>query len=300
MPEGPTLHRAARDLQPLVGLRVRASSPQGRFAAGARAVDGRVLREVEAYGKHLFLGWDATRVVHVHLGLAGKFLRLGPSPAPPRPQVRLRLLTSRGGIDLIAPVLCERTTRAGRDAVVARLGPDPLRADADVARFRDAVAKSTRSIGALLMDQAVIAGVGNVIRAEILFVTGVHPLRPGASLTRARVDALWDAAGAMMRRAMKAGRLLSLPIADDVPESAGRWVYRQDACRRCGGAVERLPLAGRTAYACRRCQPLERGRTAATPRARRAGGDSPRARSGSADTATGTPARRATARRRPA
>lgn len=255
MPEGPTLHRAARELRRrVVGETVRAASPQGRFATEARRIDRRVLRDAEPYGKHLFLVWDDARIVHVHLGLAGKLLWLGPDPSLPRPQVRLRLRSPRGGVDLIGPARCRLVTRADRDAVVARLGPDPLRPDGDVAEFRDRVARSARPIGALLMDQSVIAGIGNVIRAEALFLTGIHPLRPGRTLTATDVDALWTAAGELMRNAVRRGRILSLPLPAGVSQHAGRFVYRQETCRRCGSPVQRTALAGRTSYACARCQ----------------------------------------------
>jgi len=255
MPEGPTLHRAAREFTRLVvGRKVGAQSPQGRFATEARRLDGRVLRTADAYGKHLFLGWSDRLVVHIHLGLAGKFLWLAPAPTPPRPQVRLRLTSRLGGVDLIGPMVCRLVTQADRDLVVGTLGPDPLRSDADVAVFRARLAGSARPIGALLMDQSVVAGVGNVIRAEALFLARVHPSRPGRSLTTKEIEALWNDVCAIMRRGVEGGRLLSLPIADDVPAHEGRFVYRRETCRRCDGPVERTQLDGRTSYACGRCQ----------------------------------------------
>lgn len=255
MPEGPTLHRAAHELNRLVvGRKVHAQSPQGRFATEARQLDGRVLRAADAYGKHVFLAWNDALVVHVHLGLAGKFFWLPPTPPPPRPQVRLRLTSRVAGVDLIGPMICRLGTRADRDLVVGKLGPDPLRPDADVAVFRARLTNSNRTVGALLMDQSVIAGVGNVIRAEALFMAAVHPSRPGRSLTTKEIHALWAAVGEIMRRGLESGRLLSVAIPDDVPAHEGRWVYRRETCRRCGRAVEQTQLDGRTSYACARCQ----------------------------------------------
>ena len=85
-----------------------------------------------------------------------------------------------------------------------RLGPDPLRSDADPARFVTRAHKSVRPIGDLLLDQAVIAGVGNVYRAEILFVHGIHPERPGRSCSPDELLAIWQTAGDMLRAGVKA------------------------------------------------------------------------------------------------
>ncbi len=92
MPEGHTIHRAARRQNAvLAGHALRVSSPQGRFAAGAAALDGRVLLGVEAVGKHLFQRWEGHEVLHVHLGLFGRFREQPSPPEPPRGAVRLRV-----------------------------------------------------------------------------------------------------------------------------------------------------------------------------------------------------------------
>lgn len=127
MPEGHILHRLARGLDELRGPPLRVSSPQGRFP-GAGLLDGSRLSTAEAYGKHLLLHFRPG-AVHVHLGMQGKFLRLAPPP-PPRPQVRLRLATAAVAWDLIAPARCELLDDGRVAALLAGLGPDPLRADA--------------------------------------------------------------------------------------------------------------------------------------------------------------------------
>src|SRR5918998_2480350 len=108
MPEGHTLHRLA-DLHQrrFAGRPVAVSSPQGRFAAGAALVDGRVLERAEAHGKHLFHGYGADLVVHVHLGLYGVFSD-GPLPVPePRGQVRMRMAGRTHWTDLRGATACE-------------------------------------------------------------------------------------------------------------------------------------------------------------------------------------------------
>ena len=182
MPEGHTLHRLARDLDAAFGgRRVAVSSPQGRFADSAALVDGTVVRRAEAAGKHLFVELGGERVLHVHLGLIGSFdVHPGVADVPlPVGQVRLRLVSRDGGpasyADLRGAIVCELVTPARRDEVVGRLGPDPLRSDADPGRAWQRISRSQRPIGDLLLDQEVLAGVGNVYRAELLFR---HPCTP--------------------------------------------------------------------------------------------------------------------------
>lgn len=258
MPEGHTLHRLAGELQELVGERVAASSPQGRFAADA--VDGAVVAGVEAYGKHLLVDLVDAPSVHVHLGMRGKLLRFAPVTGAPMKQVRLRLATPDVAWDLIAPSTCELLDAAGRAQLLAGLGPDPLRADADPAEARRRLQAFPGSVGAALMDQAVLAGVGNVFRAEILHALRIAPERPAARLTDAEVDALWSGLAAMMGQGVADGRIITVDVPPgqdraDVPEAVARRVYKRDACADCGTSVVTSSLQGRTVYACPRCQP---------------------------------------------
>ncbi|CAN5479988.1 hypothetical protein BH11ACT8_BH11ACT8_23040 [soil metagenome] len=168
MPEGHTLHRLAGDLTAaFAGERVRVRSPQGRFADSAALLDGQVVEGAEAWGKQLFVEFPGERFVHVHLGLIGTFdVRTGLADLdgvpPPIGQVRLRLETADAVADLRGAAACELWTRAQRDLVVAAAGPDPLRPDADPLRAWEAIRRSKRTIGALLMEQGILAGVGNV------------------------------------------------------------------------------------------------------------------------------------------
>jgi len=144
----------------------------------------------------------------------------------------------------VAPTRCELWSDGERDALLRRLGADPLRGDNPQPAF-DRIGRSDRTIGDLLLDQSVIAGIGNVFRAEVLHCCGVHPGRPGRSLTPAELTCLWETATAQMRRAVTDGRI-----------GPDRFVYKQEACRRCGGPVTSWALGPRTAYACATCQPL--------------------------------------------
>src|SRR4051812_10359145 len=227
MPEGHTLHRLATALtDAFAGHPVRVSSPQGRFDVEASQLDGSTLLVAESAGKHLFLDFDADRVVHVHLGLIGDFDVHREVSAVPAPvgQVRLRLVG--GGertayADLRGATQCSLVTSARRDEIVGKLGPDPLRPDADRSRAWARISKSPRAIGDLLMDQQVLAGVGNVYRAEVLFRHRVHPLRPGRTLRAAQFAAMWDDLVELMAEGVRTGRIDTVRP-EHTPEAMGR------------------------------------------------------------------------------
>jgi endonuclease VIII len=261
MPEGHLLHHHARRQRAGLCGPLAVSSPQGRFAAEAARLDGRDLMQVAAHGKHLLYGFDAATWVQVHLGMQGLFLE-HPTPAPPpRPQVRLRLHGAAMAVDLIAPRTCALLDAGERTRLLAGLGPDPLDEDADATAVRRAFAGSRAAVGVLLLDQAVVAGVGNVLRAEVLHLVGVHPATPAAALDDALFARLWETLVAVMRRAADEGRILTVeppPGVDraTVDQAEGRFVYKQARCRSCGAPVERSLIGGRDAYACPVEQPL--------------------------------------------
>lgn len=257
MPEGHTIHRLARDMSELKDRTVRASSPQGRFADGAASVDGSVVEATEAYGKHLFLHMSGARSLHVHLGMHGKWFRSADGSAPPLPQVRLRLATGTVAWDLVAPSRCEVLDPPAVAALVSRLGPDPLRPDADVGSAVRALRGARGPIGAALLDQAVVAGVGNVFRSEALHEVGIAPARPARDVSEAELSTLWAVLQRMMSRAVEDGRIITVDAADrsSLPESEARKVYKQEHCRDCGAIVVRSEVGGRTAYHCPADQP---------------------------------------------
>jgi len=275
MPEGHTIHRAARQQQRLLGGDVVAAlSPQGRFSASAARIDGARVRRVDAWGKHLFTSFDGGEILHVHLGLFGRFATHEQLPPPvPTESVRLRLVGTRAALDLSGPTICRLTGPAGRDAVVARLGPDPLRRDPGGGeRFATRVLASRAPIGALLMNQTVVAGIGNVYRAEALFLEGLHPERPGRTLSVEATAALWHRLVVLLRDGVRRGAIVTIdPALVGRPLGAVRrgeatvtrrgrpatWVYGHDLCRRCGAPVRTWELAGRRCYACEACQPSD-------------------------------------------
>lgn len=248
MPEGHTVHRLARRIgADGIGHPARACSPQGRFAEGAAAIDGRVLEETQAVGKHLLMRFEGDTTVHVHLGLFGKFRRRR-ATTPPRGAVRLRLETRRAPWDLSGPTACALIDPAELDELRGRIGPDPLRATDEPARALDRIGRSKRAIGALLLDQSVIAGIGNVYRAEILHALGIDPRRPGGETTPAERDAIWATARRMLEDGEKTGRIVT------VDGDRRLAVYKASECASCAGAISSESMANRTVYWCPICQ----------------------------------------------
>lgn len=267
MPEGHTLHRLARLHQRrFAGAPVAVSSPQGRFASSAAAVDSRVLRHASAWGKHLFHHYANGPIVHVHLGLYGTFTEW-PHPAGallPEPvgQVRMRMVGADYGTDLRGPTVCELLDEGQLGDIVARLGPDPLRSEADPSWAWARITKSRRAVGALLMDQTVIAGVGNVYRSELLYRHRIDPFRPGQKISEAEFDAAWTDLVALMKVGLRRGKIIVVrPEHDHGPPSyrPGRprtYVYRRagEPCRVCGETIRTAVLEGRNVFWCPTCQ----------------------------------------------
>ncbi|MGV0794189.1 Fpg/Nei family DNA glycosylase [Mycolicibacterium sp. XJ1819] len=263
MPEGHTLHRLARlHHRRYARAPVTVSSPQGRFADGAAAVDGRILRKATAWGKHLFHHYEGGRVVHVHLGLYGTFTEMLIPMPPPVGQVRMRMIGAEYGTDLRGPMICRVIDEPEIADVVGGLGPDPLRRDADGTVAWNRIRKSRRPIGSLVMDQKVIAGVGNVYRNELLFRHAVDPYRPGTHVDEAEFDAMWADLVDLMKVGVRRGKIITIRPDDDHglpaygPDRPRTYVYRRagEPCRICGTEVRTAVLEGRNLFWCPTCQ----------------------------------------------
>jgi endonuclease-8 len=285
VPEGHTIHRLAQDYAAaFADGAIRVTSPQGKFTDAAALLDGTRLVTAEAHGKHLFLGFghesaDETQDtdgavaahgaqdwIHIHLGLFGK-VTLGPAPAPPPTDtVRLRLANHTTYVDLRAPTTCALITPAEKQAIHGRLGPDPLRPDADPTAAYRRVSRSRTTLAVLLMDQKVIAGVGNVYRAEVLFRHNIDPYRPGKDITPGEWEAIWSDLVELMREGVRHNRIDTVRP-EHTPEAMGRpprvddhggevYVYRRagQPCHICGGGIRTAELAARNLFWCPSCQ----------------------------------------------
>jgi endonuclease VIII len=265
MPEGHTLHRLARLHQKRYGKRpVGVTSPQGRFPAAA--VDGRVLVRAEAYGKHLFHVYGPDAIVHVHLGLYGTFTEFEVPTTLPVGQVRMRMVGETHWTDLRGPTRCEVMNSAEQKELLTRLGPDPLRRNADPSVAYARITKSKLPVAALLMEQKVLAGVGNVYRAELLFRHKVNPQLPGRALDEKQWSNMWADLVKLMKEGVRKGRIDTVND-EHLPHVTGRpprkdrhggevYVYRRtdQPCLVCGTPVRKADLAARNLYWCPTCQ----------------------------------------------
>ncbi len=257
MPEGHRIHRAARlQGRALRGKTVAADSPQGRFASGAAIIDGQCLDHVDAVGKHLFYRWSKGDTLHVHLGLYGRFSSHRPYAATPTPGTRLRLIADDYELHLAGPSACDLVDPLMEERIVSRLGPDPLRSDADPDRAWGALRRRTIPISAALLDQKVMCGVGNVYRAEVLFLHGIHPFLPARDLDRAQFDALWATLVALMREGERTDRIVTTDPAE-VPAGEKLYVYKRTdlPCHRCGTPIRTAESALRSVFWCPHDQP---------------------------------------------
>lgn len=332
MPEGHSVHRIARQFAlHFVGKRVAASSPQGRFAAGAAELDGHMMVAAKAVGKQMFLEFDNGLWLRVHLGMYGAWdfagditadatvasaggrmgqtnqrgtvlpgavpagarasdaeaslssigaprrtrLRMAESEEleapiesfPPEPigAVRVRLLTDASVADLRGPTACEVLQPEEVAAALARLGPDPI-VDTDRAaeeRFVASVRRKPTPIGLILMDQAVVAGIGNVYRAELLFRARLNPHTPGKLLPEDTVRALWADWRHLLTIGVETGQMLTMDgltgeeyTAALANRSDRHWVYHRAGlpCRVCGTTIVVELAANRKLYYCPNCQ----------------------------------------------
>jgi endonuclease VIII len=318
MPEGHSVHRIARQFAlHFVGKSVTASSPQGRFAAGAAQISGRALLQAKAVGKQMFLEFDNQLWLRVHLGMYGAWDFAGELTAdatmasangrigqtnqrgtfsddaensntsigaprrtrlrmseqekletpiesfPPEPigQVRVRLLTDTTVADLRGPTACEVLRADEVQAIIDRLGPDPLvdSPKKGEQRFVDAVRRTQTPIGLLLMDQSVVAGIGNVYRAELLFRARLDPHTPGRLVPEETLRALYKDWTKLLRLGVKLGQMMTMEGLTPTQYRAAlasrddrHWVYHREGepCRVCGTPIVMELAAGRKLYYC--------------------------------------------------
>ena len=318
MPEGHSVHRIARQFAlHFVGKTVTATSPQGRFAAGAAQISGHRLLQAKAVGKQMFLEFDNQLWLRIHLGMYGAWdfageitadatiasangrigqtnqrgtfsddaessnasigaprrtrLRMAESEKqgeeiavfPPEPigQVRVRLLTDTTVADLRGPTACEVLRADEVQAVIDKLGPDPLvdSPKKGEQRFVDAVRSKQTPIGLLLMDQSVVAGIGNVYRAELLFRARLDPHKPGKLVPEETLRALWKDWTKLLKLGVKLGQMMTMEGLSPKKYQAAlasrddrHWVYHRtgEPCRVCGTPIVMELAAGRKLYYC--------------------------------------------------
>lgn len=261
MVEGDGCHRvAAEHRRSLVGRRFKASSPNKRFSVGARAImqAGGVLLRIEVHGKNLFYffgkkGCKPTVVMHVHFGMAGAFAVYTKEEPEITPNTRLRLEDAGVFAHLSAMIVDHGTLTSLYERLSAQLGPDPLREDSDPMRFISACAcmGNKKTIGAVLMDQKVVAGVGNIYRSETLYEAGIHPEQPANTLSEVELKRLWNIIVKQMQDGFKTGSIWG--------KKSGPWCYGR-MTSACGGKVREWSMGGRNVFACSKKQVLDESR----------------------------------------
>ncbi|MFF2842726.1 Fpg/Nei family DNA glycosylase [Paenarthrobacter sp. NPDC057981] len=294
MPEGHSIHRLARQFQDVFGgQRLEVSSPQGRFVAGAQLLTGQTMVEALAHGKQFFLRFDHGLFLHVHLGLYGAWSFGGDStftgsssigaprrigeresgagqvggqyvgPPPPVGAVRVRLVSEHGWADLRGATTCAAITAAEAEAVLDRLGPDPLHnRPGDREEFIGRLRRRKTAVALLMMDQSVLAGVGNIYRAEVLFRQAVDPWTPGNGIDIETAGRLWDDTVRTMADGVRDGRIVTTPPSlwsgdGSQPHDAdAHFVYKREGmpCRACGTLVGVTEIGARKLYWCPGCQ----------------------------------------------
>ena len=244
MPEGDALHRAARRLQVLVGERLEVETPHPRAASKriAERLDGRTLESVDAAGKNLLLRFEGGLVLRSHLRMSGRWrVEHRGARRTGTPWLVLRG-SAHEGVLWNGPVLELQT-----GAAVSHVGPDILadepEIDAMVANLRR---DGRRPLGDALLDQRLVAGIGNVWKAEALWSARVSPWSATGEIPEEDVRAVLVEAARLMRAALEGGQ-------------PRRHVYRRAGrpCPRCGTRIRSRGQgdANRTAYWCPQCQP---------------------------------------------
>ena len=258
MPEGHTIHRAARDQsRMLAGQILAVSSPQGRFAEGAARIDGRRCRAIEALGKHLLYHFDGGETLHLHLGLFGRIRKRKLPLSQPRGAVRVRLVSDTHVVDVNGPTICRVLDAPEVLSLFQRIGPDVLRADADPERAFKRIAKSRAPIGRLIMDQSVMAGIGNIYRSEILWRQAIHPETPGRAIDRESFERIWEDAKALLAIGVRRNAIITV---EGAAASRSRYrervnIFAKQHCPACDGEIRRFEIDGRRAFVCEACQP---------------------------------------------
>lgn len=269
MPEGDSYTRAAAIARRVLeGQRVVAVAGVPDIRRRSERVVGHVVSEVRTAGKHLLFDLTSGWTIHVWLGMPGRVVVAGEtsrsqvgergsgSGVAETGAIRLRLETTLGTVTVIAAPTVEIERRRVIDAALARLGPDVLADPFDWDAYAERCARvgPTRPVIDVILDQRVLAGIGNVYKNEVLFLERIHPLTPWGTLTPAEIEALARRAIALMSpNATRPGRnTTGTPGRDE-------WVYGRagQPCRRCRSPIRSAELGSplRRTYWCPSCQP---------------------------------------------
>ncbi len=275
MPELPEVEHAARSLRAWLGGRTirRARAADTRLFRGSSSRDfelllpGRRLERIDRRGKYLLLTFDGGLGLLSHLGMTGKWVRRSPRPPSGRRTVPLhshaRLdLDDGSALHYVDPRLFGQLSLVREGAVaelpvIRALGPDALLDGVDAARLHAVLARSARPVKVALLDQSVLAGVGNIYATEALFRAGIHPARPSRSLTQGEVSRLAEGIRVSMELSlagMGEGEIAYLSQRRGVTNRFLVYNHAGAPCPRCGAPIAGMVLGGRSSAFCPGCQ----------------------------------------------
>jgi formamidopyrimidine-DNA glycosylase len=274
LPELPEVEIARRNLERWLkrGTLVRVELSPRIFVGNARRwseiLRGRTVRAVERRGKWLRLVLDGTLALFSHLGMTGKWV-LRTHDTPPERFERARLDTQKRSVRYLDPRLFGTLQGARGDNAPAawkQLGPDALVDGVDAARLHARLARITRSIKEALLDQTIVAGVGNIQAAEALWRARLNPLRPASSLSAAEVTSLARAIEASIADTIAREDSPEITYVEEAGADNPFDVYGKhgEPCPRCGRTLRRIVQGGRSTVYCPRCQPPRRAKRRAT------------------------------------
>jgi endonuclease-8 len=279
MPEGDTIYRTARTLNRALAGQVVTGFETG--LVGLAAVDdespvtGRTVEKVESRGKWCLIYFSGDLILATHMLMSGSWHLYRPGERWQRPRRSMRIVIRRAGWEAVAfdvQVAKFHTARSiERDVQIAKLGPDVLSAaftvEKGVERLHEyAKGHPEAPVGEVLMNQRVIAGLGNVYKSEVAFSAEVHPFRAVGTLMREEMERLMEFASRYMRANVEEGTDSGVTTYVGNRRTTGRidreerlWVYKRmgEECRRCGGTIvmRRQGTQARSSYWCPRCQP---------------------------------------------
>lgn len=272
MPEGDTIHRTARTLQ-----RALAGKPVTRFESAlaklaVQADNGQLLGQqivdVQAHGKHLWMRFSSGLTLRSHMRMSGSWHIYRVGERWQRPRSQLRIVVGTPDFEAVAFLVHEAELITARELTerVDRLGPDVLDAEFDTRAAAERLLRAgARPMCDVLLDQRVLAGLGNVYKSELLFLARVHPARAACTLTPAEAQALTQRAAELLRVNVRSPQD-GIATYHGLRRTTGRadpgdrlWVYSRAGrpCRTCGTGIvmQRMGEHARSTYYCPHCQP---------------------------------------------
>jgi endonuclease-8 len=263
VPEGDTIHRAARTLHGALAGKIVTRFETVLPRLERERIVGRTIEKVAAAGKHLIISFSGDLHLRTHLRMNGSWHIYPPGARWQRPRGDMRIVIGTADYEAVAFRVPVAELHDGRSLAreLDDLGPDLLASDFDpaeaVRRIRE---RGAEPIADVLLNQRVLAGIGNVYKSEVLFLRRVHPLTPASSLDEETLLAILETSRKLMKLNAAPGAS-GRRTTGAWPGEAPLWVYgrRGEPCRRCGARIEMRKQGSdaRVTYWCPGCQPVQ-------------------------------------------